>query len=80
MWKVRGFILLVVLLWISGAMGYKAATAAKLRESLTKQDGPGVVVVKMTLQGTYGLSTRRTGDVVFSISAPRTDPRKIARI
>ena len=75
MWKVRGIILLVVLLWVAGALGYRAASSQKLRERLARQYGPGVVVEKVSYRETYGLADIRRGEAVFSTPAPREDPR-----
>lgn len=75
MWKIRGIILLPVVLWVAGTIGYKAASSEKLRELLVAQHGPGVVVEKMTYRETYGLSDIRHGEAVFSVPAAREDPR-----
>lgn len=75
MWKLRGTILLIVVLWVAGAMGYKAASAEKLRANLVHPYGPGVVVEKITFTETYGSSENRRGEAVFSVPARRDDPR-----
>lgn len=75
MWKVRGFIILAVLLWLAGALGYRGAAAEKLRSSMAKQYGPGVVVEKVDYRENYGLSEWRHGEAIFSVPAPKEDPR-----
>jgi hypothetical protein len=73
--KIRGTIVLVILLWVVGALGYKAASAGKLRETLSTQYGPGVVVENLAYQDNYLLSDLRKGEAIFSVPAARADPR-----
>ena len=75
MWKIRGTLLLLILLWVGGALGYRAASAEKLRVILAPRHGPGVVVEKVTYHDTYAFAVRRRGEAVFSVPAMRDDPR-----
>lgn len=75
MGKIRGLVILIILLWVSGGIGYRAASGEKLRASLARQYGPGVVVEKVTYHDTYGLNSFRQGEATFSIPAPKADPR-----
>lgn len=75
MGKLRGLAILAIVLWSIGALGYRAGTAEKLRAELAKQYGPGVVVEKVRYQEHYALNNLRHGEAIFSIPAPKEDPR-----